>query len=413
MTLELSLKLMRSNIKLITLIASLLPAVHIAKAENAEERIVKQQIKSGGFVPSGDLYRNPDEKLADIGKIIFRSKRLSLNGNISCQTCHLDRFGSTDGIPIAAAIGGEGDGPKRLLSGAKLLPRNALAFWGRGAKGFDVFFWDGRIDFSSSKKITQFGSNIPSNDALVTSDHLPVVEIREMLEEDEFIEKNKKESVEKSKEVYKAIVRNLVKNEPEASKKLAYALGKEESKLEYIDFARSLASFIRSEFRLKPSKLENVMAGRASFTEAEFKGARIFYGKGACITCHSGPHFSDFKFYTVPFPQLGFGRNGFGVDHGRYNVTFNTKDLYKFRTAPLYNVEKTGPYGHSGSVRTMEEAVTAHFDPLSLVVTNKMKHFDRFEFSKRLTYSDSTTRVNYLNPEEVGYVVSFLKTLSF
>ena len=411
--LELLLKPMKLNIKTATLIALLLVTTHVARAENAEERIIKQQIKSAGFVPSGDLYRNPDEKLADVGRVIFESKRLSLNGNISCQTCHLDRFGSTDGIPIAAAVGGEGDGPKRLLSGAKLLPRNALAFWGRGAKGFDVFFWDGRVDFSGSKKITQFGSNLPSNDSLVTADHLPVVEIREMLQEDDFIEKNKTESVEKSKEVYKAIVQNLVKTEPEASKKLAKALGKDESKLEYTDYARSLAAFIRSEFRLKPSKLENVMAGKESFTQAEFKGARIFYGKGACVTCHSGPHFSDFKFYTVPFPQLGFGRNGFGVDHGRYNVTFNTKDLYKFRTAPLYNVEKTGPYGHSGSVRTMEEAVTAHYDPLSLIAVDKMKQFDRFELSKRLAYSDSTTRVNYLSTEEVGQVVSFLKTLSF
>ena len=87
--------------------------------------------------------------------------------------------------------------------------------------------------------------------------------------------------------------------------------------------------------------------------------------------------------------------------------------MYKFRTAPLYNVEKTGPYGHSGSVRTMEEAVTAHYDPLSLIAVDKMKQFDRFELSKRLAYSDSTTRVNYLSTEEVSQVVSFLKPLSF
>ncbi len=391
----------------------MLVTFQVALAENAEIRIIKQQIKSGGFLPSGDLYRNPDEKLVDIGKVIFESKHLSLNGNISCQTCHLDRFGSTDGIPIAAAVGGEGDGPKRLLSGAKLLPRNALAFWGRGAKGFDVFFWDGRVDFSAPKKISQFGSNPPSSDSLVTADHLPVVEIREMLQEDEFVQKNKNESVDKSKEVYKAIVQNLVKKEPEASRNLAKALGKDVSKLEYTDFARTLAAFIRSEFRLKPSKLENVILGKESFTQSELKGALVFYGKGACVTCHAGPHFSDFKFYTVPFPQLGFGRNGFGVDLGRYNVTFNTKDLYKFRTPPLYNVEKTGPYGHSGSVRTMEEAVTAHYDPLSLLAVDKMKQFDKFELAKRLSYSDSTTRVNYLSSEEVNHVVSFLKTLSF
>lgn len=404
---------MKSSIKLISLAFFLLVFSQIVRGENAEERIIKQQITASGFVPSADLYKNPDEKLAGIGKVIFASKHLSLNGNISCQTCHLDRFGSTDGIPIAAAVGGIGDGPKRLLSGAKLLPRNALALWGRGATGFDVFFWDGRIDFSGFKKITQFGSNIPSNDALVTADHLPVVEIREMLQEDDFVEKNKTESVEKSKEVYKAIVQSLVKKEPEASMSLAKALGKDHSKLEYIDFARSLAAFIRSEFRLKPTKLEQVIAGKDSFSQNELKGARVFYGKGACITCHSGPHFSDFNFYTVPFPQLGFGKNGFGMDYGRYNVTFNPKDLYKFRTAPLYNVEKTGPYGHSGSVRTMEEAIAAHYDPLSLLAIDKMTQFDRFELAKRLTYSDSTIRVNYLSSEEVSQVVSFLKTLSF
>ena len=109
---------MKLNIKLATFVALMLLTAQIARAENAEERIIKQQIKSAGFVPSGDLYRNPDEKLADVGKVIFESKRLSLNGNISCQTCHLDRFGSTDGIPIAAAVGGEGDGllPRRQLN---------------------------------------------------------------------------------------------------------------------------------------------------------------------------------------------------------------------------------------------------------------------------------------------------------
>jgi cytochrome c peroxidase len=403
---------MRLNIKFFAFNLVLF-TLNALSAENAEERIIKQQIKASGFIPSADLYINPDEKLASLGKVIFESKHLSLNGNIACRTCHLDRFGSTDGIPIAAAVGGLDDGPKRLLSGAKLLPRNTLALWGRGAKGFELFFWDGRVDLTNSKKITQFGKNLPSNDSLVIADHLPVVEIREMLEEDEFVEKNKKESVDNSVKVYAAIVQSLRKFEPDATNGIAKLLKKDPNKLVYTDFARSLAAFIRSEFRLRTTKLEKVMLGNDSFTQDELKGARIFYGKGACSTCHYGPHFSDFKFYTVAFPQLGFGKNGFGMDFGRYNVTFNTKDLYKFRTAPLYNIEKTGPYGHSGSLRSMEEAITAHYDPLSLIDITKMSQFDRFEFSKRLTYNDSTTRVNYLDTNEVSQLVAFLKTLSF
>jgi len=386
--------------------------------ESAETKVIKQQITASGFKPAADLYRNPDENLAPIGLIFFESnKGLSLNGNISCRTCHQDKFGSSDGIPNAAAIGG-GDGktmvgPDRLLNGAKQLPRNTLAFWGRGAKGFDVFFWDGRVDFSLKKPLSQFGSKVPANDALLTAVHLPVVEIREMLDEDKFVKDHKTESVDKSKEVYNAIAKRLIKVEPEASQNLAKALNKNVDQLEYIDFARAIAAFIRSEFRIKTSKLEKFIQGKEDFSEAEIKGARVFYGKGACSTCHNGPHFSDFKFYTVPFPQLGFGKNGFGVDYGRYNATFNPKDLYKFRTAPLYNVEKTAPYGHSGSVATIQEAIVAHYDPLSLVQTDKLSQFDRYELSKRLTFSDSTTRVNYLTPEEVNQLTAFLKTLSF
>ncbi|BDW12334.1 methylamine utilization protein MauG [Polynucleobacter sp. SHI8] len=409
---------MKFVINKILLFSLMVLTQHVSAIENAETKIIKRQIIESGFKPADELYRNSDEKLSPLGVKFFESnKGLSLNGNISCRTCHQDKFGSADGIPNAAAIGG-GDGktmvgPDRLLNGAKQLPRNTLAFWGRGAKGFDVFFWDGRVDFSLKKPLSQFGSQGPTNDALVTAIHLPVVEIREMLDEDQFVKNHKTESVDKSKEVYKAISQRLIKIEPEASQNLAKVLNKNVDQLEYIDFARAIAAFIRNEFRLKQTKLERFVQGKEDLTQPELKGARVFYGKGACSTCHNGPHFSDFKFYTVPFPQLGFGKNGFGVDYGRYNATFNPKDLYKFRTAPLYNVEKTAPYGHSGSVATIQEAIIAHYDPLSLVQTDKLSQFDRYELSKRLTFSDSTTRVNYLTPEEVSQLTAFLKTLSF
>jgi cytochrome c peroxidase len=140
----------------------------------------------------------------------------------------------------------------------------------------------------------------------------------------------------------------------------------------------------------------------------------IFYGTGKCITCHSGPHFSDFKYHAVAFPQLGFGRNGFGIDYGRYNATFNTNDLYKFRTAPLFNLEKTAPYGHSGSVADIEGSIYAHFDPLRLVDLSKMTALQRNDFYKRLTFSKETVdRIGFMSDEDVKNVASFLKTLTF
>lgn len=173
-----------------------------AQEQNALSRILRQQVLAAGLTRSSDLYVNRDEDLVSVGKVIFASKNLSLNGNIACQTCHLSQFGSADGIPNAAAIGGVGEGPARLLSGAKLLPRNTLPFWGRGEKGFETFFWDGKVDFSGGKRVSQFGSAPPSDDPLVTAAHLPVVEVREMLDEDDFVEDHMRESVADSEAVY-------------------------------------------------------------------------------------------------------------------------------------------------------------------------------------------------------------------
>src|SRR5208282_5878960 len=194
--------------------------------ERAFPRILRQQILANGFIPAKGLYVDRDEALIDVGKVVFKSKKLSLNGNIACQTCHLNRFGSADGIPVAAAVGGTGEGPERLLSGAKLLARNTLPFWGRGGVGFDTFFWDGKVDFSDGKRLSQFGSQPPSDDALITAAHLPVVEVREMLNEDAFVRSHMQESAEQAGEVYRAIADNLHRFEPQASAALATHLNK-------------------------------------------------------------------------------------------------------------------------------------------------------------------------------------------
>jgi cytochrome c peroxidase len=410
---ELLSRFIKLSTKSLTII--LLTTISIAWADTkAQEDILRHQVLANGFRPAEQLYQNPHPGLAKVGKVIFESTGLSLNGNISCRTCHQDKFGSGDGIPNAAAILGAGVGPERLLSGAKLLPRNALPFWGRGAKGFNAFFWDGRVSQEDKKIISQFGSHPPSEDLMVVADHLPVVEIREMLDEDEFIEQNKLESVKNSQKIYKAIADSLRKKEPNASMEIASYFHKDVNELTYRDYAQSLASFIRTDFKIKETKLERFVFKKETLSNSELKGGLIFYGNGKCITCHSGPHFSDFKYHNVAFPQLGFGKNGFGVDYGRYNATFKTDDLYKFRTAPLFNVEKTAPYGHSGSAPDMRSAIYSHFDPLRLVDVRKMSSLKRNDLYKRMSFSKETAeRVGYLTDEDVDNLVSFLRTLSF
>src|SRR5262249_31769539 len=156
--------------------------------------------------------------------------------------------------------------------------------------------WDGRVSYQNGHIVSQFGSSAPFSDPLVVADHLPVVEIREMLDDgDPRIAARKLESVSASGVVYQAITRRLIAGEPDASAQLAHLLTKKTEQLTYTDFARSLAAHVRFKFRLKETKLERFAYGNATLSESEMRGALVFYGNGKCITCHDGPYFSDFK----------------------------------------------------------------------------------------------------------------------
>ena len=90
--------------------------------------------------------KNTNKEKISAGELLFESKVLSGDSDISCRTCHLDKFKSTDGLPLAIGVGGDGEGEYRLKHGdGVLVQRNAMSLVGRGAKHFTSFFWDGRM----------------------------------------------------------------------------------------------------------------------------------------------------------------------------------------------------------------------------------------------------------------------------
>jgi cytochrome c peroxidase len=412
MSCGISSRLTRSSIEACFIAAALI--VGSAAASAPFEDIVRAAAKRNGFVPAAQTHVPVNRALLAPGEKLFKSKSLSLNGDIACQTCHLDKFGAADGLPNAVAVGGKGEGRERALSGGGILPRNTLPFWGRGGAGFNVFFWDGKVNFAGEEKLSQFGDARPSDDPFITAVHLPAVEIREMLAEDNKVRANKTETVEAARNLFAAITAQLRKKEPAAINAIAQAFAIKEEDVSFLQIATSLASFIRDRFRLRETKFHRFVFAGGTLSDDELRGAQLFYGKGKCAACHSGAYLSDFQFHAVPLPQIGFGKNGFGVDYGRFNVTHNPRDLYKFRTPPLFNVEKTAPYGHSGSVATMREAIIYHFDPLRGLDPARMKPLDRHEFAKRLSASaEDMLLIGFVDDGEVDALTAFLKTLSF
>ncbi len=406
---------MKFATKIFTFVSLLLTFTSYNVNSNSYENILREAAKKNGFKNFDTLYIDKNKELIDVGKVFFNSKKLSLNGNIACQSCHLNEFSSADGLPNAVGVHGEGKGKERLKSEyLDIIPRNTLPFWGRGGVGFNTFFWDGKVDFSGNKKISQFGDNLPSDDPLIVSIHLPALEIGEMITEDKNVKSHKLESIEYAKKFYRKITNNLKSKEKDDSIKLAGLLKKKFDDLEYLDYAKSIAAFIRHEFRIKETKFHEFVFNKGNLDENEIKGGLIFYGKGKCSGCHSGPYFSDFKFYSYPFKQLGFGLNGFGIDYGRFNVTFDPDDLYKFRTPPLYNVTKTQPYTHSGSIKELFEVIDSHSDPLKYIDPKKMDKIDRVEFYRKFTKSsENINKTAILSNQEINQLISFLRTLEF
>lgn len=365
---------------------------------------------------SGELPATPSVSpgLFEVGERLFEDKRLSLNGDTACKTCHLDRFGSADGLPNAIGVGGVGEGPERVESDGLIVPRNTLPLWGRGSAGYDVLFWDGKVEKQVGQIASQFGELVPSSDPLVVAVHLPFVEIREMIVDTESVTaKYETESVASAREIYE-ILTDRVSTDPWYAEHLSRAFSIPSDQIKFIHVAESIAAFIRTKFALRPTRFHRFVEGNERLSTEEIRGGLLFFGKGRCVSCHSGQFFSDLDFHVLPGVQAGFGKNGFGVDYGRFNVTHDPDDLYAFRTPPLIQVNETAPYGHSGAYVSLDDVVVAHFDPLRSIDTGSMAAHERVEFYRRITASKHTLdTAAWLDDEEVQQITSFLRALTF
>lgn len=99
------------------------------------------------------------------------------------------------------------------------------------------------------------------------------------------------------------------------------------------------------------SRYDKYIAGDVSaLNTTEIEGLNLFMQN--CNRCHTAPLFTDHQFHNNGIQRL--------VDRGRYEVSLNPDDMYKFKTPSLRNVEKSIPYLHDGRSNTLEQ-VLAHY----------------------------------------------------
>ena len=378
-----------------------------------KERFLRSAAIANGYSDLATSKPEYDDLKAELGKFLFEEKLISYNGEIACVDCHLSEFSGGDGIPVSIGLNGTGKGLERIKSGGKVIPRNSLTLWGRGDSDFNAFFWDGRVENLDNKISSQFAQDAPSDHLLEVAVHLPVLELGEMLIEDDFIRSQRTESQESAKAVLQRLAANFEKAFPDKASELKNAYGFENDKpLEFILIAKAISQFIKRDFAVEAHAFNDFVFNNASISEDEIDGGILFYGKGKCAACHSGRHFSDFNYHVVAVGQMAQGKNGFGVDYGRFNVTHDPKDLYAFRTAPLVDVTDTFPYGHSGSAMELEAIITDHFDPLKKLANEKYNAQQRINFNKVIKASGRTLiDVPHLSDQELSKIVKFLGLL--
>lgn len=237
----------------------------------------------------------------ELGRKLFYETMLSANNTISCGSCHIQtsaftHHGHTVSHGIFDRMGTRNSPPIMNLA------------WSTS------FMWDGGI---------------------ADMDLQSVAPITNHLEMDETM----------------ANVLNKLRNSAQYPALFKKAYGTEE--ISTANFLRSISQFMAMCVSSN-SKYDSVMRneGHVTFTAEEFEGRELV--KQKCGNCHKEPLFTD----------NSFRNNGLSVsmvnDEGRYLVTQNATDKYKFKVPSLRNLAYTAPYMHDGRLLTLN-AVLDHY----------------------------------------------------
>lgn len=287
---------------------------------------------------------------AALGELIFKDVSLSASGQMSCATCHDPSRGHASPFETPVAFGGPGfpgdtgAGASGLRSPPTLryLRFNTAFRWDKG-QPMGGFFWDGRANSLAEQAKGPFLSAFEMANASIEA---VVARLAQTPYANRF------------KAVFGA---DSLGTPALAFDRMAHAL--ERYQIEEPDFAPF------------SSKFDAVVAGRASFSAAEQRGAWLFNrsDKGNCAACHPstapanapGALFTDFSYDNLGVPrnaQIAANQDSTFFDLGlcgplRTDLASRTDWCGKFKVPTLRNVALRKVFFHNGRFNRLEDAV--------------------------------------------------------
>ncbi len=249
----------------------------------------------------------------ELGRMLYFDPRLSVDGTVSCNSCHNVMTNGTDNRPVSVGVKGQHGG------------RSAPTVF--NAAFLSAQFWDGRAatleDQAKGPILNPVEMGMPSE---------------------------------------KAVIERL-KKIPEYVDRFETVFGK--GGLTYDNIAKAIAAYERTLITPNSPFDRYLRGDKDALSESAKRGMKLVEKVG-CTACHNGPNFAG--------PELPTGQGFFQkfptytdnkyvkkydlmADKGRYEVTKKEEDMYMWRVPTLRNVALTAPYFHNGSVQTLDEAV--------------------------------------------------------
>ena len=370
-----------------------LPCADAASSLDAPLRFVLQQQGFTGNARAGRTLPAITDPLPQLGRLLFFSKALSAANDTACASCHHPSLGGGDALAISIGTGAAQPdllGPgRRLASGPLRVGRNANTFFNVGLLDAG-HFWDSRVE-SLSRTVgrngagggirtpdsplgvadPRAGATLPAAQA-----RFPVTGASEMLGAGfPGITGNDAIRAHLAARLgdYGTGRGALASSQWLARFRTAFAqpAGTAEQLVTFDNIAQAIAEYQRSATFADSPFARYARGENGAVSEEVKRGALLFFrnaaqGGAQCSQCHRGEALTGETLHALGFPQAGPGMGdgtGGTDDFGRGRETGRPAERYQFRTAPLLNVAKTGPWGHSGTYATLEEAIAHYLTP--------------------------------------------------
>lgn len=126
----------------------------------------------------------------------------------------------------------------------------------------------------------------------------------------------------------------------------------------------AIAAYERTVLANEAPFQDYLRGSAAALSDAEKRGALVFFGAGNCYGCHAGPTLATMSFHALGMgdlhdnPERVFqSTSAMSAQRGRGGFTGRPQDMYAFKTPQLYNLTDSRFYGHGATFRSVREVV--------------------------------------------------------